>query len=86
MRLLAVPAGLMQPWHLRPVDQITKDPQPKRARVWVRFGGTPLLVDATVTSWTSAAAAVAFVVAETEYKAWVWASAVREFPGLASSS
>jgi len=60
------------------VRPVTKDPQPKRAKAWIRFGGTPLLVDATVTSWTSTAAAVQFVIAEKEYRAWVWASAVRE--------
>ncbi|WP_244630512.1 hypothetical protein [Microbacterium sp. CFBP 8801] len=59
---------------------MTRDPQPKRVSAWVRFGGTPLLVDAKVTSWTPTAVAVRFVVAGKVYRAWVWASAVREAP------
>lgn len=61
-------------------EPITRDPQPKPARAWVRFGGTPVLVDAEVVSWTSSAIGIRFTIADTEYKAWVWSSAVREVP------
>ena len=59
---------------------VTRDPQPKAVRAWVRFGGTPVLVDATASSWTSAAVAIRFVVGAKEFKAWVWSSAVEEAP------
>ena len=55
---------------------VTIDPQPKPARAWVRFGGTPVLVDAEVCRWTEDACAIRFNVGDRELKAWVWASAV----------
>lgn len=57
-------------------EPVTRDPHPKPARAWVRFGGAPVLVDAEVCSWTSSAVAIRFTIAGTEHKAWVWASAV----------
>ncbi|MCK6065742.1 MULTISPECIES: hypothetical protein [Microbacterium] len=61
-------------------EPFTRDPQPKPVRAWVRFGDTPVLVDAEACSWTRHAAAIRFTVAGREYKTWVWASAVREAP------
>lgn len=55
---------------------VTIDPQPKPARAWVRFGGTPALVDAEVCRWTADACAIRFLIGGKELKAWVWASAV----------
>ncbi|MAL05253.1 MAG: hypothetical protein CMH36_00070 [Microbacterium sp.] len=57
-------------------EPVTRDPSPKPARAWVRFGATPVLVDAEVCSWTSSAIAICFTIAGTEHKAWVWAPAV----------
>lgn len=58
----------------------TRDPKPKPVRAWVRFGPTPVLVDAEVCGWTEHAVAVRFTIAGNEFRAWVWASAVRERP------
>lgn len=58
-------------------EAVTRDPNPKPVRAWVRFGGTPALVDAEVCSWTSSAVAIRFTIGGAEYKAWVWASAVQ---------
>ena len=57
-------------------EPFTRDPRPKPVKAWVRFGAVPALVDAEVCSWTSNAVAIRFTIAGTEYKAWVWASAV----------
>jgi hypothetical protein len=59
-------------------EPATRDPLPQRARAWARFGGTPVLVDVEVASWTSTAIGIRFVIAGTEHKAWVWFFAVRE--------
>lgn len=58
------------------VEPMTRDPKPKPARAWVRFGATPLLVDALVCSWTSSAVAIRFTIGDVEHKAWVWSSSV----------
>lgn len=62
-------------------EPFTKDPKPKPVRAWVRFGATPLLVDAEACSWTRHAVAIRFSIAGREFKTWVWASAVRESRG-----
>ncbi|MFE1665278.1 hypothetical protein [Microbacterium sp. P02] len=61
-------------------EAFTRDPQPKPVRAWVRFGETPLLVDAEACSWTAHAVAIRFTIAGREFKTWVWSSAVREAP------
>lgn len=65
-------------------EPFTRDPQPKPVKAWVRFGSTPALVDAEACSWTSNAVAIRFTIAEQEYRAWVWTSAVRHSPPQAS--
>ena len=57
-------------------EPLTIDPRPKPVRAWVRFGPKPLLVDAVAVRWTADAVGVVFSIRETEYRAWVWASAV----------
>ncbi|MDQ1206599.1 hypothetical protein [Microbacterium sp. SORGH_AS_0862] len=59
---------------------LTIDPQPKPAKAWVRFGSTPVLVDALVNRWTSRACGISFEVAGKQMRTWVWASAVSEAP------
>ncbi|WP_194397290.1 hypothetical protein [Microbacterium atlanticum] len=54
----------------------TTDPKPKPVRAWVRFGGTPIQVDAEACMWTPRAIAIRFRISGTEYRCWVWASAV----------
>lgn len=62
------------------LEPVTIDPRPKRAKVWVRFGATPALVDAEVCRWTADACAIRFQLGDREMKAWVWASAVTAAP------
>ena len=57
-------------------EPVTIDPRPKAVRAWVRFGSVPALVDATANRWTSDAVGIEFSIRGTEYRAWVWASAV----------
>lgn len=59
---------------------LTRDPQPKEALVWVRFGPHPIRRRAQVVAWTPRAIAVRFRIGDKEHKAWVWASAVSEPP------
>ncbi|MGC5172074.1 hypothetical protein ACLQ2Q_15615 [Microbacterium sp. DT81.1] len=58
-------------------EPFTRDPQPKPVKAWVRFGETPVLVDAEACVWTSNAVGIRFTVAGKQLKTWVWASAVR---------
>ena len=57
-------------------EPVTIDPRPKPVRAWVRFGLKPALVDAVAVRWTADAVGVVFSIRGTEYRAWVWASAV----------
>lgn len=57
---------------------LTIDPHPKPAKAWVRFGPTPVLVDALVHRWTPRACGISFEVAGQTMRTWVWASAVQE--------
>ncbi|WP_353477385.1 hypothetical protein [Microbacterium wangruii] len=61
-------------------EPVTVDPLPKPAKAWVRFGATPVLVDAEICRWTVDACGIRFRVGEREMKAWVWASAVTPSP------
>jgi hypothetical protein len=66
-------------------EPMTRDPQPKPVRAWVRFGKTPVVVDAEICSWTPRAGAIRFTLVDQEYKTWVWLSAIREASRPASS-
>lgn len=57
---------------------LTIDPHPKPAKAWVRFGGTPVLVDVLVHRWTPRACGISFEIAGKLMRTWVWASAVQE--------
>src|SRR5690348_11325515 len=57
-------------------EPLTRTPVPRPVRAWVRYGETPILVDAEMVAWTSRAAAVRWRVGEVEHRAWVWGSAV----------
>jgi hypothetical protein len=55
---------------------ITVTPTPERVRAWVRFGTTPVQVEAEAMRWTSRAIGIRFHVMGQEQRCWVWASAV----------
>jgi hypothetical protein len=59
---------------------LTIDPHPKPAKAWVRFGNTPVLVNALVHRWTPRACGISFEVAGKPMRTWVWVSAVSELP------
>jgi len=55
---------------------LTRTPEPLQVRVWVRYPGGPLQVDAEAVAWTTRAVAVRWKCDDDVHKAWVWASAV----------
>lgn len=58
-------------------EPLTRTPKPTQARAWVRFGSQPFLIpNAQLVAWTPYAYAIKFDVRGTEYKTWVWATAV----------
>ena len=58
---------------------LTIDPQPHRElKAWVRFGDTPVRVDAVAARWTADAVGIVFFVGEKEHRSWVWNGAVEE--------
>ncbi len=58
---------------------LTVDPVPHRkVKAWVRFGDTPIRVDAVAARWTSAAVGITFKVDGRDHRCWVWAGAVDE--------
>lgn len=58
-------------------EPLTRTPKPTTARVWVRFGTEAFLIpEAQLVAWTPYAYAIRFDVRGTEYKTWVWATAV----------
>ena len=54
----------------------TTDPRPRPVQAWVRFGGTPVRVDAEACMWTGKAVAIRFHAAGQEFRCWVWSGAV----------
>ena len=65
---------------------VTRDPQPKPCRAWVRFGPHAVHVDATVVVWNDLACGVQFRVGDGELRCWVWTNAVTPAPGPARDS
>ncbi|NYE18022.1 hypothetical protein [Microbacterium immunditiarum] len=58
---------------------LTIDPTPRRrVKAWVRFGSTPIQVDALAARWTSNAVGIVFEVRRREMRCWVWSGAVTE--------
>ncbi|MFS0867456.1 hypothetical protein AB3M83_09000 [Microbacterium sp. 179-B 1A2 NHS] len=58
---------------------LTVDPRPRRrVKAWVRFGETPVRVDATAARWTPDAVGIVFMIGGEEYRCWVWSGAVGE--------
>lgn len=55
---------------------VTRDPQPKGCRAWVRFGPHPMLIVGVVVVWNDVACGVEFPVGEKRMRCWVWANAV----------
>ncbi|MFF2485115.1 hypothetical protein ACFVSU_01840 [Microbacterium sp. NPDC058062] len=64
----------------RGVLPITRDPQPKKCRAWVRFGPNAVLVDAEVVMWNDVACGIQFAVEEKLMRCWVWSNAVAAVP------
>lgn len=70
----------LTPMELR-LDEVplTVDPKPRRrVRAWVRFGATPVRVEAVAARWTPDAVGIVFYVGEKEHRCWVWSGAVDE--------
>lgn len=59
---------------------VTRDPQPKRCKAWVRFGPHATRVDAVVVVWNDVACGIEFAVGERSMRCWVWANAVTAVP------
>lgn len=57
---------------------VTTDPKPERVRAWVRFGSTPVVVDAEACMWTENAVAIRFRAADKEFRCWVWRGAITQ--------
>ena len=57
-------------------EPLTRTPVPRPVKVWVRYGGVPVKVDAVAVAWTGRAVAVKWETPGGEHRAWVWASAV----------
>lgn len=60
---------------------VTRDPQPKPCKAWVRFGPHAMLVDGVVVVWNDLACGIEFTIGERhlrcwEHRCWVWANAV----------
>jgi len=55
---------------------VTRDPQPKPCKAWVRFGPHATQVQAVVVVWNDVACGILFTVGEKELRCWVWANAV----------
>ena len=56
---------------------VTTDPKPAKVRAWVRFGSTPVIVDAEACMWTEHAVAIRCRADKREWRCWVWRGAVR---------
>lgn len=58
---------------------LTIDPKPsRRVQAWVRFGATPVRVEAVAVRWTSTAVGIQFEAAGRTHRCWVWSGAVDE--------
>ena len=58
---------------------LTTDPKPKKARAWVRYGGTAVIANVYVLAWTDRAVRVRWKQPDgIVQEAWVWAPAVRQ--------
>lgn len=55
---------------------VTRDPQPKPCKAWVRFGPHAVRVDAVVAIWNDVACGIEFAVGDKRMRCWVWANAV----------
>jgi hypothetical protein len=55
---------------------VTRDPQPKPCKAWVRFGPHATQVEAVVVVWNDVACGILFTVGEKELRCRVWANAV----------
>lgn len=55
---------------------ITRDPQPKKCKAWVRFGPHATQVDGVVVVWNDVACGIEFSVGSTTMRCWVWTNAV----------
>jgi hypothetical protein len=60
---------------------LTIDPRPRQVLAWVRFGNTPALVEADACRWTPDAVGIRFYIETTEYRTWIWASAINPSGG-----
>ena len=61
------------------VDRAPVGPR-RKVKAWVRFGSTPVRVDAVAARWTPDAVGIVFTVDGKEHRCWVWMGAVEEMP------
>ncbi|WP_340638584.1 hypothetical protein [Microbacterium protaetiae] len=60
-------------------EPLTIDPSPsRRVRAWVRFGDTPIRVEAVACRWTAQAVGIEFEAAGKRVRCWVWQGAAEE--------
>ena len=58
-------------------DPLTRPPQPRPARAWVRYGSQAVQIDVELVAWTDRVAAIKWPGPDkVEHRAWAWASAV----------
>ena len=58
-------------------DPLTRPPQPRLAKAWVRYGSQAVQIDVELVAWTDRVAAIRWPGPDNvEHHAWVWASAV----------
>jgi hypothetical protein len=67
-------------------EPVTKTPKPDPVRAWVRYGKTPILVDAIAVAWIQRAVAIKWDTPDGEHHAWVWGSAVQSTTGRPTPS
>ena len=61
----------------RMLGEVVRSANPPEHRARVRFGSTPVIVDAEACMWTEHAVAIRFRADKREWRCWVWRGAVR---------
>lgn len=59
-------------------EALTVDPKPRAVKAWVRFGDTPVQVNARACRWTSRAVGLEFEIRGRVFRTWVWVGAVTD--------
>jgi hypothetical protein len=59
------------------LEPLTRAPEPRPVKAWVRYGTVSIRVDAMAVAWTEFAVAIKWTSPDGEHRAWLWGSAVR---------